>query len=456
VTANASVVRSYTTTRDTTERDDELRAKLQAEVGAERFTRIDRAMLAEAREGVLDLRPEAGQVAADFDRPLRVGRVRTLARLGLVQEAEPGVWALSERLEPTLRELGERGDIIKAMHRALGARGQDRPGTSYAIHGPAPAEPIVGRVIGKGLTDELGDCIGLVIDGVNGRVHHVEVGEAGAAEARIGALVEVGPRPSSRPADRAIAALAEGSGTYRPSEHRRQIDDGEIRLPKGADPDTFVESHIRRMEALRRAGIVERLGPDHWQVPPDFEQRAQAYDAGRGRQANLRLLSAYDLDRQITSDGVTWLDRQLVSRERLPLASTGFGAEVQQAMEARKEQLIRQGHARRTPEGGVVARRDLLPVPQRQEVTRVGARMAAEAGRNFVPIDDGQTIRGRLVRATQLASGRFAMIDDGLGFSLVQWRPVLEREIGREVAGIARGDDVSWQLGRKRTLGIGM
>jgi type IV secretory pathway VirD2 relaxase len=438
------------------ERDEELRAKLQAEVGAERFTRIDRAMLTEAREGVLDLRPEAGQVTADFDRTLRIGRVQTLARLGLAREADPGVWTLSERLEPTLRELGERGNIIKAMHRALGARGQDRPGASYAIHGPAPAEPIVGRVIGKGLTDELSDRIGLVIDGVDGRVHHVEVGEAAAAEARIGAMVEAGARPEARPADRAIAALAGADGLYRPSEHRRRIDAGDIRLPPGADPDAFVEGHVRRLEALRRAGIAERLGPDEWRILSDFEQRAQTYDAGRGRQAGIRLLSAYDRDRQITSDGATWLDRQLVSRERIPLASTGFGAEVQQAMEARKEQLIRQGHARRTAEGSVIARRDLLPALQQQEVTRVGARLAAEAGRTFVPVEDGQAVRGRLVGATQLASGRFAMIDNGLGFSLVPWRPILEKEMGREVAGIARGDDVSWQLGRKRTLGIGV
>jgi type IV secretory pathway VirD2 relaxase len=438
------------------ERDDELRAKLQAEVSAERLTRIDRAMLAESHEGVLDLRPEAGQVNADFDRTLRVGRVQTLVRLGLAREAEPGVWTLSERLEPTLRELGERGDIIKAIHRALGARGQNRPGASYAIHGQTPAEPIVGRVIGKGLTDELGDRIGLVIDGVDGRVHHVEVSEATAAEARIGAMVEAGPPPSSRPADRAIAALANADGVYRPSEHRRRVDAGDIRLPPGADPDAFVESHVRRLEALRRAGIAERLGTDEWQIPTNLEQRAQAYDSRRGQQASIRLLSAYDLDRQITSDGATWLDRQLVSRERMPLASTGFGAEVQQAMDARKEELIRQGHARRTAEGGVIARRDLLPALHSQEVTRVGTRLAAEAGRAFVPVEDGQAVRGRLVGATQLASGRFAMIDDGLGFSLVPWRPILEKEIGREVVGIARGDDVSWQLGRKRTLGIGL
>jgi hypothetical protein len=72
----------------------------------------------------------------------------------------------------------------------------------------------------------------------------------------------------------------------------------------------------------------------------------------------------------------------------------------------------------------------------------------------FKPIEDGQTIRGKLVGSTQLASGRFAMIDDGLGFSLVPWRPVIEKEIGREVNGVMRGGEVSWQLGRKLGLGI--
>lgn len=108
------------------ETDLELRAKLQAEISAERFTRIDRTMVAEAQERVLDMRPEVGQVRADFDRTLRIGRLQTLQRYGLASEAESGVWVLSEKMEPTLRELGERGDIVKAINRALKERGEER------------------------------------------------------------------------------------------------------------------------------------------------------------------------------------------------------------------------------------------------------------------------------------------------------------------------------------------
>lgn len=436
------------------ETDVELRTKLQAEISAERFTRIDRAMISEADEGLLDLRPEAGQRRVDFDRTLRIGRLQVLERFGLVREVERGAWHLSDRLEPALRELGERGDIIKSINRSLAARGEARSAESILLHGGTTSVPVIGRVIGKELTDELGDRIGVIVDGIDGRVHHVVLGEAAMAdEARLGAIVEIGRAPSApRPADRNIAELSKDTGEYRPSEHRAIAEAGHVRVP-GGDYDAYVESHVRRLEALRRAGIVERTDPGRWLIPDDFEARAQTYDAGQGRRARVRVLSAYDLDRQVTSDGSTWLDRQLVNRNTGMLAEAGFGAEVRSVLGRRKDELIRQGHAWRTPEGGVRARRDLLPVLERQEVERVGRKLAAERGLAFRAIE-GQTIRGKLIGSAQLASGRFAMIDDGLGFSLVPWRPVIEKEIGREVLGVVRGDDISWQFGRKRGLGL--
>jgi len=48
------------------------------------------------------------------------------------------------------------------------------------------------------------------------------------------------------------------------------------------------------------------------------------------------------------------------------------------------------------------------------------------------------------------------LIDDGLDFSLVPWRPVIDVDIGWQVMGVMRGGDVSWHLGRSRGLGIGL
>ena len=154
------------------ETDLELREKLRAEITAERFTRIDRAMIEEAPERVLDLRPEVGQVRADFDRTLGVGRLQTLERYGRSREHEPGVWTISEKLEPTMGALGKRGDIVKAINRALTDRGLERGMGQYVLHGEDERQPVIGRVIGKRLTDELGDRAALIVDGLDGRTHH--------------------------------------------------------------------------------------------------------------------------------------------------------------------------------------------------------------------------------------------------------------------------------------------
>ena len=42
----------------------------------------------------------------------------------------------------------------------------------------------------------------------------------------------------------------------------------------------LVDTHVRRLEALRRVGIVERISTDCWLIPEDFEVRAGAYWQG--------------------------------------------------------------------------------------------------------------------------------------------------------------------------------
>ena len=48
------------------------------------------------------------------------------------------------------------------------------------------------------------------------------------------------------------------------------------------------------------------------------------------------------------------------------------------------------------------------------------------------------SVAGTYTQRFALASGRFAMIDDGLGFQLVTWSPSLEKHPGKQVGGIAR------------------
>ncbi|MEZ5656942.1 MAG: DUF3363 domain-containing protein, partial [Sphingobium sp.] len=231
-----------------------------------------------------------------------------LERMGLATEHTPGIWTISARAEPMLRELGVRGDIIKTMHEALEREGiaGHRSVASYALHSDRPNERIVGRVVAKGLGgDELGERMGLTIDGVDGRVHHLEVPTAKAEDIRRGSIVAVEPPPNSpRVADDNILQHTDAQGVYRPSTHLEAVRETMPRI----DHERHVQSHVRRLEALRRAGIVERVHAEHWTIPADLPERGLAYDRQRfGNGPRIEEVSHLPLDRQVRHEGATWL-----------------------------------------------------------------------------------------------------------------------------------------------------
>ena len=427
--------------------------KRSAEIDQDRFTRIDRAMTEEAEDRFLDLRHEAADPKRQFNRTLRLRRLAKLEKMGLVTEHAPGLWELGERMEPVLRELGERSDIIRNMHKALKADGLERDPMTFQIHDGPPKTPIVGRVVDKYLTDELGENLTVVVDGIDGRMHHVaDIDPTRVADTRIGSVVEIGPADTaSRPSDRTIVTVAEG-GVYRPSRHLEQAK-FEGRVP-GGDYEGYVDAHVRRLEALRRAGVVERIDADQWRIPDDFESRAAAYDAGRNKQANIRILSAARLEQQIGADGATWLDRRLMTAETSDLAPTGFGLEVRQAIDRRREQHIDRGDATLGLNGGTLYRRNLLATLRAREIERIGGEMAATKNLPFRAASDGETVSGRFTGTVQLSSGKFAVVEQSHEFTLVPWRPVIDRQLGREVSGIVQGGSVSWQIGRQRALAL--
>jgi hypothetical protein len=99
--------------------------------------------------------------------------------------------------------------------------------------------------------------------------------------------------------------------------------------------------------------------------------------------------------------------------------------------------------------------RDLLATLRRRELDAVGARLSTETGLPYTPAAGGETVAGTYCQRLPLTSGRFAMIDNGLGFALVPWTPELDRHLGRHVASIAKeSGGIEWSFGRKRGLEI--
>jgi type IV secretory pathway VirD2 relaxase len=353
--------------------DLDIRHALERQVEAERWTQLDRQLGRDAdRHGVIDLAPGAGQQPDEF-HSLKVGRLRHLESLGLAHQIGTGQWTMDEAAETTLRELGERGDIIKRIHRGLTERGIERATASYVLAGESLEVPVIGRLVDRGLDDELKGTAYAVVDGVDGRTHHIKFPDLDAAgDSATGSIVEL-----------------------------RTFDDAQGR---------------------RRVALAVR--------------------------------SDLSIENQVAASGATWLDRQAVAKDPVALGQAGFGAEVRDAMDRRADQLIEQGLAERQARD-IVFSHNLIGTLRRREVEALGERLAAETGQSFNQVASGEYVAGAYRQRFALASGRFAMIDDGLGFQLVPWTPSLEKQLGRHVSGVARADGgIDWGFGRNRGLGL--
>lgn len=350
----------------------DIRTALEREVDAERWTSLDRQLerLGQDTAGLVDLRP--GGDADPEMRRLLLGRAAKLEQLGLAAREGPAVWALEPGAENTLRDLSVRNDIIKTVHNAVSRDGGRFDVSALALHQDVPSEPIIGRLVERGLHDELTGSAYAIVDGVDGRTHHLRFNDMEmTGDAKAGSIVEL-----------------------------RSWEDA-----KGHD----------RLSLATRSDIP--------------------------------------LEAQIKAPGATWLDRQLVARD--PVATgNGFGREVRDAMDARASHLETQGLARRQGQRVILAQ-DLVGTLKNQELTAATQAIAARTGLEHKPSGAGDYVSGIYRERVTLSTGRFAMIDEGLGFQLVPWRPALDQHLGQHITGtMSPGGTVDWALGRGRGISL--
>ncbi|RTM09960.1 MAG: DUF3363 domain-containing protein [Hyphomicrobiales bacterium] len=424
--------------------DREIEQRLRREMEQERFTSIDRQLLR--------MRDEDGFVSADardaFRQTLHQGRLRKLERMGLAAEIGSGRWRLDDELEATLRRLGVRGDIIKTMHRELTSKGLARSAADVLVHDAGQnAEPVVGSVVARGLADEIQDRHYLIVDGVDGKSHYIDIGKGEATEPTPdGCIVRVTPRSTEpRQIDRTVADIsAANAGRYNVDIHLRQ---------DTSATERFAETHVRRLEAIRRAtGGVEREPDGTWIIAPDHLERVAHYERQRARAEPVVLdkLSPIPLEKQVGFDGATWLDRELVSNQPTALRDAGFGREVREAQTRRQQWLIAQGLAHEEQDR-VVYRAGMISILRQRELNRIAGQLSEELGLAYFEAKPGGRLEGKMVRSVELASGKYAVIEKSREFTLVPWRPVLDRHVGKEVSGVVGREGISWTIGRQRS-----
>ena len=416
----------------------EMRQSQQREVEQQRWTGLDRQLQRHAVADVVDLTERPGSI----QRPLGTqrlnllrARLQRLEAMGLAERLDAHRWRLAPRMEQTLVAMGERGDILRTMHRAM--KGEQRE-----LVTDAQADvPVVGRIAAKGLDGELHDKPYLVVDGIDGRAHYLRLQvNTDLAELPVGGIVEGKPQVQERAVDRTVLDLTQ-DGIYTTAHHRLQL------LQAGhRDPQATVDVHVRRLEALRRKGIVDRVADGVWAVPSDLLQRVRQQGAQKEAGHAVELRSHLPLEQQIHAVGSTWLDRALVVSGSPQPVAQGFGAQVQAAMSRRVDFLVEEGLAERRGQRVVLAR-NLLTTLTDRELSVVGRRLQQETGKTWRPVRNGETVSGVYRQSVQLVSGRFVVLDDGMGFSFLPWQPVVEMRLSMQLRAVSKAGAVNWEVG---------
>jgi len=440
--------------------EHEIAQSLRHEMTADRFTSIDR--------WIIERREDDGRVRTTGTDPERQslvsGRLKHLEGLDLATPDKGGEWRVSEGLEPALRQLGRRGDIINSLRYDLAPDGQGRILDGAIIHDaevgitagnnkqPAP-DAIVGRLIRRGLYDEAEDRHCLVIDGTDGKVHVVDIGPGEKTPALPdNGIVRVEPNIGEvRPSDRTIADIAgRNHGWYSEEIHRRTEPDAS---------DRYITAHVRRLEAVRRTtGGIERREGGLFAVGDGYLAKATQYERQRTLETpvSVEVLSRQPVKDLVRRQAYTWLDQQLIEEKRMDLSETGFGREIREALHKRLGWLETEGLVRDRANGTFTYSSGLKSVLSGREIEAEGRRLSGKLGIPCGHVSEYERFHGTLKGKAELSSGNFAIIERSHDFVLVPWRDTLEKQIGKELSGVIRGRDIDWSFGRSRGLDIGM
>jgi type IV secretory pathway VirD2 relaxase len=444
---------------------NELQQALRREVDANRLTSLDRTIARRIDDGVIDLRPDPQAFRPGRDDLLR-GRMQHLESLKLAERTASNVWRVTDDWQKTLRDLGISNDIIKQMHDALGRERALRT----QRYTPESGRTVAGRVVDVGPTDELSDRRFVVIEDAEQRQHYADLGrDRRLDDIERGSLVRVAPAATTGRADRNIARIADrNDGIYDAADHRDYVDRHVTVIPE-PERDRYIDAHRTRLETLARAGIVERLGDDRYEIPEDIVARgaelSERLRAEHGHRAfaKLEIISAEPVAAQVSRHAFTWLDREIERTLAGRSPSFPYDRQTADALDRREDFLVREGYARddgdrfRFEKG---ARAEL----RENELKEAARRYTHETNRERDMVLPGTEVDGTYAGRLDLNGGRTIIVDRGVArFALVRGDVPRGTEPGERLFVTTRENDnariereVELQLERSRERDLGL
>ena len=419
------------------------RVRMAHSIQAKGATGLDNSLRKRIKDGVIDMRQPAAKGRV-WHRQLQVRRLRILEKMGLAERLGSGRWDVDPSFTKTLRDMHERSQMVKAIHRSLEQNGNSvglvTERNRFDPNG-LMAQPITGAVQHFGRPDDTREGGFVVIQSLEGAPIYAKVSESEIFETlKKGQIVTFQPHQlGARKIDHSISDFAKShNGTY--SEVRHITEGGNI-------SPAYAQAHVRRLEALRRKGLVTRHQDGTWHIPANYLERASNYEADKARRlpTSIHRQSTQTLLEMQRARGATWLDKRLSEK-----GISGLGdMTLQDALKKRLMVLKKMGHKfsedGRLPE---TALEDLRQMDLRDAATQYLKSMK----KPYAELGDSRIVEGIYREAIDRPSGKFAVVERAKDFTLVPWRPVMERGLNKSIKGRISASGISWDVTKQRGL----
>jgi type IV secretory pathway VirD2 relaxase len=398
----------------------ELSAKLEREQVQRRVTRMDRVLERQMQhQGPIDL----GGLKRNQNHYR--ARLQALQRLGLAEHEIGMRWRVDGDLTQKLKAIEKSDTVAKRIERALDEAGLDRinatDGTTYD-----GTRQVTGRLLKAGHSDELIGSRYAIVDGLDGRAHHVELGAHSTKDLSAGDIIEVKPRAhGALKMDREMFEVAAANeGLYSRAAHLRN----EPRVTR-----QYLDMCERRLQALERQGLVGQSDGTQRALPSAFLDKVNDHFAKLAKQSPsiVRKLEHRDFEQQVEAIGDTWLDQQLAGTASEILSEAGLGSDVREAMVKRIAVLRARGIVKDL--AVQTLNQDQVNTLQRQGMDHASKVYAKQTEFSYAPLQAGETVTGKFEETLQVGASKYVVVERGHQFALVPWSRELERQRHKQI-----------------------
>ena len=243
----------------------------------------------------------------------------------------------------------------------------------------------------------------------------------------------------ARKIDHSIADFAKShDGVYSEVRH---VTDGSSISP------AYAQAHVRRLEALRRDKLVVRRPDGSWHIPKDYLVRAENYEADHAlrRPTSVTRDSTQTLSQMERARGVTWLDKRLVEFGAEGIDDKDMANSLTRRRTALQKMGIELGEEGRLPKSALTKLREI-------DLRAASKSFQETYGKPYTALGKERNVEGVYHQSIERPSGKFAVIERAKDFTLVPWRPIMERRLGKSIAGRVSAGGISWDVTKQRGL----